>query len=85
MPERMRIDSTGYVGIGGVPTTNGRLYISGPGSSTNFLELANCFGYATLTSGARALAGFVRLYINNTVTNGSNPIGTGAYFIAVYS
>jgi hypothetical protein len=92
LPERMRIDSNGYVGIGGVPTTNGRLYVAGPGSSTNFLEIATCYGFKTSSSTGRTLAGYIRININPSVTDGSNPFinnggigSTNNYYIPVYT
>jgi hypothetical protein len=76
------------VGVGTSPTPdgNGRLYVFGAGNSANFLSIANCNGIATTSSSGRTLAGYVRIRINNTVSNGGvNAFTANNYYIAVYS
>jgi hypothetical protein len=95
IPERMRIDSNGYVGIGGSPTTDGKLYVSADSANNKFLELANCNGLPTSTSAGRTLKGYIRIKINTSVKDGASGtaftnnggIGgtTNDYYIPVYS
>ncbi len=74
------------VGVGDVPDANGRLYVYGQGTTSNFLSIANCNGIATTSSSGRNLAGYVRIYINNSVSNnGLTAFTANNYYIAVYS
>jgi hypothetical protein len=80
------LNSNLRTGIGSTPDANGRLYVYGEGTGNNFLSIANCNGIATTSSSGRTLAGYVRIYINNTVSNsGANTFTAGQYYIAVYS
>lgn len=80
----------GNVGVGSAPGTTGRLYIYGTGTgtanNTNCLSLANCRGTSnTSNSTSYSLAGYVRIYIANTVSDGTNPFTAGNYYIQIYS
>jgi len=80
------ISSTLLTGVGSASDGNGRLYVYGEGTGNNFLSIANCNGIATTSSSGRALAGYVRIYINSSVSNsGVNAFGANNYYIAVYS
>jgi hypothetical protein len=77
---------TGNSGIGSANDGNGRLYIYGAGNTSNCLSFANCNGIATNSSTGRSLAGYIRVYIASSVSNGGvNPFGNVNYYIAVYS
>ena len=80
------ISSALLTGVGGSTDGNGRLYVYGTANTANFLSIANCNGIATNSSTGRTLAGYVRIYINNTVSNsGATPFTANNYYIAVYS
>lgn len=78
--------TSGRVGVGASPDVNGRLYVYGEGNTSNFLSIANCNGIATISSAGRSLAGYVRIYIASSVSNGGvNAFGNTTYYLAVYS
>ena len=80
------MNSSNRLGVGATADANGRLYVYGEGTGNTFLSIANCNGIATTSSSGRTLAGYVRIYINNTVSNsGANAFTAGQYYIAVYS
>jgi hypothetical protein len=79
-------DYNGNVGFGATSDGNGRLYAYGAGNTSNFLSIANANGIATTSSSGRTLAGYIRIYINNSVSNaGSNAFTAGNYYIPVFS
>jgi hypothetical protein len=80
----------GNVGIGGVAGTDGtatvRLNIIGTGNTQTALRFDNVNGIGTTTSAGRALAGFIRCYVNSNVSDGgANAFAANVYYIPVYS
>ncbi len=80
------ISSASLTGVGAATDGNGRLYVYGTGNTANWLSVANCNGIATTSSSGRTLAGYLRIYINNTVSNGGvSAFTANNYYIAVFS
>jgi hypothetical protein len=80
------INSSGNTGLGDNSDNNGRLYLYGSGNTSNCLSIANCNGIATNSSSGRTLAGYVRIYINSSVSNGGvNAFSANSYYLPVYS
>lgn len=77
----------GNTGVGTNNDGNGRLYIYGAGNTSNCLSIANCNGIATTSTSGRSLAGFIRIWIDTSVSNaGANAFATATnYYIPVYS
>jgi len=83
------------VGVGAASATSGRLYVSAGAyndatTGGNFLRVANAYGRkdngTTVTSATYTHAGWLRISLDNTVTDGTNAFTTGtSYFLAIYS
>ena len=71
------------IGVGDVPDANGRLYVYGQGTTSNFLSIANCNAFKTTSTTGYTFAGFIGIYINTSV----NQFGTagGTYYFPIYS
>lgn len=79
---------TGNVGIGGLAGTDGsatvKLTLIGGGSSATALKFQSVNGMGLTSMGAKVFKGFVRAYVDSTVTDGVNPFVSGLYFIPMY-
>jgi hypothetical protein len=73
----------GRVGIGATSDNNGRLYVYGEGTSTNYLSIANCNAFKTASTTGYTLAGFIGIYINASVSEFTGANGT--YYFPIYS
>ena len=73
-------------GVGGSANANARFTVVGEGTSSNFLYINTCNGIATTLSTGRALAGYIRIYIDSGVSNaGVSAFTAGTKYIAVFS
>lgn len=79
---------TTNVGIGGLAGTDGsstvRLTLIGVGTATTALKFQSVNGIGSTSVGAKVFKGFVRAYVDSTVTDGVNPFTSGLYFIPMY-
>jgi len=79
---------TGNVGIGGLAGTDGtnavKLTLIGLGSSTTALKFQSVNGIGTSSTGAKVFKGYVRAYVDSTVTDGVNAFAAGLYFLPMY-
>jgi hypothetical protein len=79
---------TGNVGIGGLAGTDGtntvKLTLIGLGSSTTALKFQSVNGIGTTSTGAKVFKGFIRAYVDSTVTDGTNAFASGLYYFPLY-